>query len=225
VKLEFCSEGFRHVPQAIELGIDRVELCLDLRVHGLTPPLEVVKKTVEYCHAHDVEVATMVRPLAEGFVYDLDYGPKLLEEVRAMMETNSDALVLGCLTEDFELDRALLEQVAELVDGRNDLVFHDAFNLIVLKQRRKIESAVDSLVELGFQRILTHAGNPRFSALENAGNFRRIIQAADGRIEVMAGGGVTWENVRELDRAIHADAYHGTKIVNLGKFSAGNGEK
>jgi copper homeostasis protein len=217
VKLEFCSEGFRQIPQAIEQGVDRVEVCLDLRVHGLTPPLEIVKKSVEYCHANGVEVATMVRPLANGFVYDLDYGPKLLEEVKMMMDTNSDALVLGCLTEDYTLDVALLEQIADLVDKKNDLVFHDAFNLIVLKQGRKLESSVETLAELGFDRILTHAGDPRVSALENAPNFRRIIDAADGRIEVMAGGGVTWRNVRALDKAIHADAYHGTKIVDLRK--------
>ncbi|MDR2538483.1 MAG: hypothetical protein LBC43_02415 [Bifidobacteriaceae bacterium] len=215
MELEFCSEGFRKVPEAIEAGIDRVELCLDLRAQGLTPPLEIIEKTVEYCHQYDVTVATMVRPKADGFVFDFDYPDKLLEEVAWVVKTDTDSIVLGCLTSDNLLDIDLLAAVSDLVDRRCELVFHNAFNQIIIHRPEYIEEALSQLIDLGYVRLLTHGGNTQNSVLENAENFKKIHNFVNGRMQIMAGGGVSWKNINQIDQALKLDAYHGTQIVRI----------
>ncbi|MDN6161391.1 MAG: copper homeostasis protein CutC [Atopostipes sp.] len=208
--LEFAAENFTKIPEAIELGIDRIELCDNLAEGGTTPSYAVIEHTLEYAKRHDVETAIILRPRGGDFVYTDDEFEIIKKEMIVAKLFEAEAVVLGCLTEEGRIDR---EKITELMSmkGNMDTVFHMAFDRIN-KENQKEE--LDWIVEQGFTRILTR-GNESGNAEDHLEWLKEIIDYADGRIEILVGGGVTHKNYKELAKVLNTDQYHGTRIVDL----------
>jgi copper homeostasis protein len=212
--LEFCSEGANGVKQAISAGVNRIELCLDLAIGGITPPILIVDNVAKLCNSNNIELATMVRPKSYGFVNDLDYSTKFIEDFVAMSKTNSTSLVIGALTNEYLIDWDLIKLLVTLNNNSKELVFHMAFDHHIEKHPELLEQTINKLVDLGFKRILTHGSpNNERSVFDNLELLIKTHKIANGRIEIMVGGGVTNDVAKELDKIHQFDAYHGTKIV------------
>ena len=69
---EVCVENFTKVPEAIEKGARRVELCDNLAVGGTTVSPGVARVTLDYCRSRNVKVMSMIRPRGGDFVYNVD---------------------------------------------------------------------------------------------------------------------------------------------------------
>ncbi|HCO54935.1 MAG TPA: copper homeostasis protein CutC, partial [Pelagibacterium sp.] len=67
------------------------------------------------------------------------------------------------------------------------LTLHRAFDLAP-----DFPAAIDTAIDLGFERILTSGGAPR--AIDGRDALRTIIAHAAGRIAIMAGSGITADN-------------------------------
>ena len=50
---------------------------------------------------------------------------------------------------------------------------------------------------------------------DNTARLRELADYAAGRITVLPGGGVTWENAVEVAGAVGVSEVHGTRIVRL----------
>ena len=150
----------------------------------------------------------MIRPRGGNFVYN-DSELRIMEDdILHAVELESDSLVLGLLTEDNHIDQDGIEQLLPATQGL-PLVFHMAFDHIPLEEQKE---ALDQLVELGFTRILTHGSAQNNDIFENIAHLKELVDHADGRIEIMIGGGVTADNYQELVEKTGAQAAHGTKI-------------
>ena len=44
--IEVCTESYEYAVNAEKAGADRIELCKDLHLDGLTPNYDTVKKTI-----------------------------------------------------------------------------------------------------------------------------------------------------------------------------------
>ena len=86
------------------------------------------------------------------------------------------------------------------------ITFHMAFDEIDDKKK-----ALDKLVELGIDRVLTKGGQGK--ALDNQESLKELVEYARKRIIILAGGGVTKDNYTELVRNTGVMEVHGTKIV------------
>ncbi|HLR91989.1 MAG TPA: copper homeostasis protein CutC [Atopostipes sp.] len=208
--LEFCAENFTKVPEAIKRGAERIELCDNLQEGGTTPSYAVIEQTVKYTKQHDAKVVVMVRPRGGNFVYsnlEHEMMKKDLEHIKAL---GADGVVFGSLTEDHLIER---KQTKALIDlsGELETTFHMAFDQIP-KEKQKEE--LDWLIQQGVTRILTHGGLGG-TVFDHADWLNELITYADGRIEILIGGGVTHENLEDVSNAIPNDQYHGTKIVNF----------
>ncbi|MCY7186668.1 copper homeostasis protein CutC [Streptococcus gallolyticus] len=204
---EFCAENTTLLNQ-LDQSVKRVELCDNLAVGGTTPSYGVIKETARYLHEKDIALATMIRPRGGNFVYN-DSELRIMEDdILRAVELESDSLVLGLLTEDNHIDQDGIEQLLPATQGL-PLVFHMAFDHIPLEEQKE---ALDQLVELGFTRILTHGSAQNNDIFENIAHLKDLVDHADGRIEIMIGGGVTADNYQELIEKTGAQAAHGTKI-------------
>ncbi|SDJ96173.1 copper homeostasis protein [Streptococcus gallolyticus] len=204
---EFCAENTTLLNQ-LDQSVKRVELCDNLAVGGTTPSYGVIKEAARYLHEKDIALATMIRPRDGNFVYN-DSELRIMEDdILRAVELESDSLVLGLLTEDNHIDQDGIEQLLPATQGL-PLVFHMAFDHIPLEEQKE---ALDQLVELGFTRILTHGSAQNNDIFENIAHLKDLVDYADGRIEIMIGGGVTADNYQELIEKIGAQAAHGTKI-------------
>jgi copper homeostasis protein len=99
---------------------------------------------------------------------------------------------------------ASMERDVELARGR-ETVFHRAFDVTP-----DPFVALDQLVDLGITRVLT--SGQKDSVPEGAPLIRRLLEHADGRIEVLPGGGIAAWNVRECVertgcRQVHLTAF------------------
>lgn len=208
--LEFCAENFTNIPTAIQLGANRIELCDNLAEGGTTPSYAVIEHTIKYADEKNIPVMTMVRPRGGNFVYSKSEFEMMKKDLQMMKEIGTHGVVFGALTSDNRIHR---EQVSELVELSEDMetVFHMAFDEIA---RDKQKEELDWLVEQGITRILTHGGIGK-TVYDHADWLKELLDHANGRIEILVGGGVTHENWEELSGILPTNQFHGTKIVDF----------
>ncbi|GBG95985.1 copper homeostasis protein CutC [Lactococcus termiticola] len=206
---EYCVENFSNIPKAVSAGVERIELCDNLAVGGTTPSYGVIQQTAEFIKENEAKttLAVMIRPRSGNFVYN-SYELKIMEnDILKAIEAGADALVFGALTEDNEIDEEALETLMPATQGL-PVTFHMAFDEIPQEAQKE---ALDQLVDFGIAKVLLHGG-----PLDQASNLKQIkalVEHADGRIDLMVGGGLTAENAEEIAREVGTDFVHGTKII------------
>ncbi len=209
VILEICCGSADDVLAAAEGGADRAELNSALMLGGLTPSVGTVRKAKKA----GIPLMVMIRPRDGGFCYSEAEFESMLEDLRFFVSEGVEGLVFGVLNDDGTLD---IERNRLLVEAAGDRVkiFHRAFDLV--PDWRK---AMDELVELGFDRILT--SGQKTDCIKGAENIKEMVKYAAGRIEILPGGGIRPENVNYiLDRTgcsqLHSSASYLKKDVSCG---------
>lgn len=179
MKLEMCVGSLEAARMASEYKVDRIETCIALEQGGLTP----TKSMVTWIHnTFQLEQHVLIRQRAGGFCYDYDELLIMRDQIVTMREIGVAGVVVGALTTDFEVDVTTLETWKRAA-GNLDLTFHRAFDDI-----KDWKKGMDSLVKLGFKRILTSGqSNTLATGLDR---LAEMCSYAAGRIEIMAGGGL-----------------------------------
>lgn len=187
ILLEAAVESLDDALAAIEGGADRLELCADMHVGGTTPSESLILEVVERV---SVPVFVMIRPRGGSFVYSTSE----LDEMRRAMdhsrELDVDGFVFGVLNASNRVDTI---RTQSLVDAAGELpvTFHRAFDRVP----DRID-ALDALIDLGVTRVLTSGGAP--TAIEGIAELRELVESAEQRITILAGGGVRFLNVAEV---------------------------
>lgn len=161
-------------------GSSRLELCTALSLGGLTPSAGTVE-AVTAGGSEDVHVLIRSRP--GDFVYgarDIDI---MVHDIEAAIQAGAAGVVVGALTEDGALDRAAIRRfVAAAVD--RPVTFHRAIDVCT-----DSVDAIEELADFGVQRVLT--SGRAASSVRGIDVLREMAEASAGRVEIMAGGGVT----------------------------------
>lgn len=224
---EFCAENMTLVPAAVAAGARRIELCDNLAVGGTSPSYGVLRAAVAFARERNVDIMAMCRPRGGSFAYDETERSMLADDVRCARTLGVTGAVFGCVCPaddgrpviDAELTRILVEEAKGPGKGIAtggpplELTFHMAFDELDL--RRQLE-ALDLLASLGVERVLSHGGPLSTPIADNLERLERLIGHAAGRIAIMPGGGVTWQNAQEIADALGVSQVHGSRIVNLG---------
>lgn len=207
---EACVENFTHVPTVVEAGAKRIELCDNLAVGGTTPSVGVIKIATEYCYDNNVSVIVMLRPRGGDFVYSLMEKTMMIRDLEEIIALKSDGIAVGALTNENELDKPFLEEIATLARNNNlELVFHMAFDNI---PKAKQKESLLWLQQIGFTRILTHGGPADKSIFEHAEYLSELAEVSP-EMTIMPGGGITKDNLADLQKVLEFSEVHGTKIV------------
>ena len=197
VLLEICVDTLAGVDAAVEHGGQRIELCGALGCGGVTPSPGLMARARR---ATDLPIAVLVRPRSGSFTFDALEVEQMLADVEAVVAGGFDGVVVGALGPDGRLERQVLARLRETAAGL-PVVCHRAFD-----QVPDPEEALETLVDLGFDRVLTSGGAA--TAMAGMGSLRALVQQAAGRIEILAGGGVRRENASELVRGTGVDQVH-----------------
>ncbi|NIZ90655.1 copper homeostasis protein CutC [Kineococcus rubinsiae] len=161
-------------------GATRVELSAALELGGLTPSLALVEAAV--AAAGDLGVHVLLRPRPGSFVHSADDVALVLRDAELALAAGAAGLVVGPVLADGTVDVAALQRFRAAA-GDRDLTFHRAFDGCA-----DLKRAVADLVTCGVTRVLTSGGAA--GAHAGADRIRRTVEAAAGRLGVMAGGGV-----------------------------------
>ena len=212
---EFCAENMERVPAAVEAGAKRVELCDNLTGGGTSPSVGVVCAAVRLCREHDVTLMAMVRPRGGDFAYSADELQMMDDDIASHARFGVDGIVFGC-ARDGRLDIPATEHLLSTVRARTErplqVTFHMAFDEILPAEQL---GAIDWLAEHGVTRILTHGGPAGTPIEENLPRLRAYVERAAGRIGILPGGGVTWQNCEDVAVALGVSEVHGTRVVRL----------
>lgn len=217
---EFCAENMTLVPAAVAAGARRIELCDNLAVGGTTPSAGVIAAAAGFCRPRGVDVMCMVRPRGGGFEYSPEEAAIMRADLAFAKRSGVTGVVLGCLR-DGRLDRELTAELVRLAHedapdapGHVAVTFHMAFDALPADEQL---DAIDWLAGLGVERILTHGGS---AAAPIEGCLPRLVayvERAAGRIGILPGGGITWQNAGRVARALNVSEVHGTRIVRIGE--------
>ncbi|WP_105565762.1 copper homeostasis protein CutC [Microbacterium halophytorum] len=179
---------------AQRVGADRMELATALSTGGLTPSAALIERAV----ATGVEVHVLVRPREGGFDYDAAERELIVADVGRAVGFGAAGVVIGGLRAG-AVDADLVRDALVAAGGR-EVTFHRAFD-----QLADPCSALEQLVGLGVTRVLTSGAAP--SAADALAALRGLVERAAGRIQIMAGAGVTSANAAEI-AATGVDAVH-----------------
>jgi len=196
VKIELCAASIEAIEIAKKFNLDRIELCQDLEQGGLTPSAGLIQFAV----ARGIETHVLIRPRAGGFNYSALELEVMMNDILVAKKLGAKGVVVGVLQANFELDIAALKQLKEISEGL-EITFHRAFDESI-----DWKKSIDSLVEIGFNRILTSG----FATNVEIGMelLKQMANYANDRIEISPGGGVSAANVSRLISYIQPAAVH-----------------
>lgn len=188
--LEVCVDSAASARAAVAGGADRLELCANLSIGGTTPSLSLFRRLRAEC---SLPIHVLIRPRGGDFLYDEDELAEMEADIRAFVEAGADGLVCGCLTAEGELDAVQLARFRSCA-GERTLTLHRAFDLC-----RDAQAAVETAIELGADIILS--SGQAADCAQGLALLRDCQRQANGRIVMLAGGGVNADNIGLLYQA------------------------
>lgn len=205
--LEVCVDSVESAVIAEEAGADRLEVCANLLIGGTTPGVSQFKQIRKKCH---IPLHALIRPRFGDFLYTDAEFQMLEEDIRLFRELGADGVVAGCLRADGSLDHNRMERLRACADGLS-LTLHRAFDVC-----KDPYQTLEDAVALGIDIILT-SGQAQDCRKGKEVLSKLIVQAGE-RTEILAGGGVNDEVIRQLAEEIHAFCFHmsGKKTLDSG---------
>lgn len=209
IQIEACVESLEAAVAAAAGGAHRIELCANLDVGGTSPSSELLAACVPQL---DIPIFVMVRPRGGDFRYSAKEHAGMLEAIGRVKAAGARGIVTGALRPDGTVDVALTR---ELIAAARPLpvTFHRAFDSC-----GDVEETLEALMALGADRVLT--SGRAATAPEGAATIAKLVRLAAGRIGILAGGGITGDNVAALVqtsgvREVHLSTKDAAKIQRV----------
>ncbi len=204
-KFEVCANGVESCLAAQKGGADRVELCAGIPEGGTTPSygeIKVARRVLDRTRLH-----VIIRPRGGDFVYSPLEIERMEEDIDVARKLGVDGVVFGCLTPDGGID---LDGNARLMEHTHGMsaTFHRAFD-----RCKDPSAALEQLIELGFDRILTSGQQP--TAEQGIPLLTALNIQSAGRITLLAGCGVNESNIRSIFETTDIHEFHFSARVNV----------
>ena len=219
ILLEVVVDTAAGLRAAADNGADRIELCAALAEGGLTPSIGLMKLAAEL----GVPTRAMIRPRAGDFTYTADELHIMHHDIVAVAGCGLAGVVLGANQTSGALDEAALQGLVIHAKAHGLAVaLHRGFDLVPDPAQ-----ALEIAISLGIDTILTSGGAK--SAAEGLSGLAALVKQAAGRIEILAGKGVTADNVAAVlttgVTSVHASCSaplpaHDNRAFALGYVSA-----
>ena len=195
--LEICVESVAAAEAAERGGANRIELCSELRVRGLTPRADLMRDARERVR---IPIHAMIRPRDGDFFYSDAEFAAMKRDLEAAKRAGMDGAVLGIMTRDGRVDVGRTRELVELAHPL-PVTFHRAFD-----ECADLMTALEEVIRTRAARILTSGGKQ--SVAEGLLNLAQLVKAARGRIVIVPGGGVRSDNVARIVRETTAPEFH-----------------
>src|SRR6185436_9782226 len=195
--IEIATSDFLTTKSAVEGGADRIELCANLAEGGTTPSYAHIKKCRE---AFDIALFPIIRPRGGDFLYTKDEFEIMKNDIKLCNEIGCDGIVIGLLNMDGTIDMTRTSELIELAYPL-EVTCHRAFD-----RCKDPFAALEELIEIGCQRILTSGQKPTVS--EGVDLIAELNKKADDRIIILPGSGLRKENIKMLAEKTGCIEFH-----------------
>ncbi len=224
ILFEVCCTSIEDAQSALSQGAHRVELCSCLECGGITPTwlhrlaTDSDLREVKYDNLSFLDRShVLIRCRAGDFVYTDTEIEEMCESIRFCRQAGVKGVVIGALTPEGRPDvPALKRMIAAATETAPattaittqrvefpplTIVFHRAFD-----RGTEPLAFLETIIGLGFDALLTSGQGA--TAEEGIPVLEQLVQQGNGRIQIMAGKGVTLENVDKIIRETKVPAVH-----------------
>jgi len=200
--LEICAATYQSALNAEKGGANRIELCENLSVGGVTPTRSLIKKTIDEL---SIPVNILIRPRAGDFVYSDKEYEQMLADIAFCKSIGCNGIVSGTLNTNNTID---VERTKQLIKASKPLsfTFHRAFDDIP-----NTNEALQKLIDLGADYILT-SGQAK-SAIEGLETLKQLQEQSNGKLKILVGGSVRSFNALTFKNAGFSEI-HSSAITN-----------
>jgi copper homeostasis protein len=195
--LEMSVETLDAAIAAARGGADRIELCEDLSIGGVTPRAGLMQEARAKIA---IPIFAMIRPRGGDFHYSAAEFAEMKAHIEFAKSTRMDGVVFGILTADGRVD---IQRNAELVDlaGSLPATFHRAFDELT-----DLPTGLEEVISTGVKRLLTSGG--AITAEQGAETLSGLLGQAGSRITILPGGGIRPGNLSKIARVTRAGEFH-----------------
>ena len=184
--VEVCANSVQSALNAQAAGADRLEICSELGVGGLTPSYGVLLQMKEVI---SIPMNVLIRPRSGDFTYsDLEF-KAMLEDIRTCVRLGFNGIVSGVLDEDQNVD---LDRTRLLIEYSSGLpfTFHRAFDWT-----KEPITALAELEGIGVSNILTSGQAP--TAREGLSLLKELLHSSQ-KCNIIPAAGIRSSEANEL---------------------------
>ena len=186
--IEFCAESYEYAIKAEKAGADRIELCKDLHLDGLTPDYKSAKRTIDTLN---IPVFVLIRPRKGDFMYSDEEFELMKQDILKFKEMGCKGIVSGVLNDDNSIDIKRTKKLVEL-SRPLEFTFHRAFDVV----SDPLEE-IENLIRLGVNRILTSGQKEK--AIDGLVLLKQLKRISNNRILIMPGSGISKNNLKDFE--------------------------
>jgi copper homeostasis protein len=175
---ELCVTTLEAARAAESGGADRIELCSQLSIGGVSPDLDLMIETIETL---SIPVFVLIRPRAGDFAFSPTEFGEIKRQIEQAKAAGAAGVAIGVLHPD---GRVNVEKTRELVELARPMkvTFHRAFD-----DTPDIGETLEDVIRCGVDCLLTSGGEA--DVLTGATSIAEVRKLAAGRLDVMAGVG------------------------------------
>jgi len=212
--VEICANSFESAVAAQRGGADRIELCTQLAVGGLTPSRHLIKKVVSKL---SIPIHVLIRPRKGDFCYSKEELNIMKNDIEFCKNIGCSGVVSGVLESNLTINLIATQQLIETANGI-DFTFHRAFDCV-----KDPLVALENLIDLKIKRVLSSGLKP--SAIEGISLLSEMNKIANQQIEIMPGSGINLDNVLQFKNkgftSIHLSATQQPEKKSASYFEGG----
>ncbi len=193
--VEVCANSLQSALNAEKAGADRIELCSELAVGGITPSYGLLKSVSKQI---SIPVNVLIRPRSGDFTYSNAEFEIMKKNISLCDDMGFNGIVSGVLHKDATLDN---DRTKALVEASNQLqfTFHRAFDWV--QHPKKV---LEQLENLGVNTILT--SGQKSSAAKGIDLLGDLLQQ-NSKCIIMPGGGIRVDTIVQFKakgfKAVH----------------------
>ena len=207
--VEVCANSFQSALNAQDAGADRIELCSELAVGGITPNYGLLKKVTSDLK---IPVHVLIRPRSGDFTYCSSEFEVMKQNIALCKRLNCSGIVSGVLNKDMTVDMTRTKELIDLASPMT-FTFHRAFDWTL-----DPFTAAQKLAEIGVAHILT--SGQAASAVEGLPMLTQLRETFTGTI--LAAGGINLDNAAQFKahafEQIHLSASVQEKTIDVPKI-------
>jgi len=210
--VEICTNSYQSFINAQQSGADRIELCTELAVGGLTPSYGLIQKVMTQ---KKLLVNVLIRPRSGDFTYSNSDFEVMKSNINLCKDLGCNGIVSGVLHTDFTIDIARTRELIELANPM-EFTFHRAFDWTP----NPLQS-LEQLKLLKVQRILT--SGQETTAEKGFDLLQKLQEKAENNLIILPGGGINKNNILLFKKAgfkeVHFSATSLEKTIEKPKIS------
>ena len=185
--VECCANSIQSAMQGELGGANRIELCTNLEVGGLTPSREDIATLIGRIN---IPVRILIRPKDGNFIYTEAEILQVISDIQFCKRLRFEGVVIGALNTNGSINK---EQTKAMVKAAKPMhvTFHRAFD-----EGNNLQQNLEDVIACGCDILLTAGQSNNIS--NGLSNLKQLIKLANNRITILAGSGVNHTNTEAL---------------------------